>query len=123
MLFLQIKQAEVALADARLDEAYQLIQADPALRSHRWGQALITDLARKLVERSESHLKDGRATLALTDCDKANLLAGNLDEIASLRAKIEQEIAASDRDRRQNAYMGRLESAAALVDSALGRND
>src|SRR5689334_17111659 len=84
MLILRIRQAQVALADGRLDEAYQIASHDD-VRSHRRGQDLIGDLARALVKRGQSHLASQRIALALTDCEKAGKIAGNLPEVAELR--------------------------------------
>lgn len=122
MLLLQIRQAEVAVADGRLDEAYQLVQS-PSLRSHRRGQALVTELVHKLVSRGLAHLQGSRPVQALADCEKAQQLGGNLDEVLSLRGRIEQSVVEADRARRQQDHAGMLASAAALVDSALGRDD
>ncbi|HEY7087362.1 MAG TPA: hypothetical protein VH518_04685 [Tepidisphaeraceae bacterium] len=123
MLFLQIRQAEVAVADGRLDEAYQLLQQSPALRSHRRGQTLITELVEKLVERAHEHLEGSRWMQALGDCEKAQQFGGNRSDVLELRAEIEGKIVENDRDRRQGAHAGAIQTAAALVDSALGRND
>lgn len=122
MLFLQIRQAETALADGRLDEAYRLVQFD-ALRSHRRGQAVVTGLVGKLIERARAHLQGGRPMPALLDCDKAQTLGGNLDHVLALRSEIEQVVTEADRGKRGVAQAGALEKAAALVDSAIGRND
>ncbi|WP_428939833.1 hypothetical protein [Fontivita pretiosa] len=122
MLFLTIRQAEVALADGRLDEAYQLVQSD-RLRAHRRGQTLVTRLIHKLLERGRAHLSAGRAAQALIDCEKAQLLGGNLDEVVALRSQIEQTLLTADRARRVEARAGAVETAAQLVDSALGRQD
>ena len=122
MLFLTIRQAEVALADGRLDEAYQLVQSD-RLRAHRRGQALVTRLIQKLLERGRAHLSAGRATQALIDCQKAQLLGGNLDEVVALRNQIEQTLLTTDRARRVEARAGAVATAAQLVNSALGRHD
>jgi hypothetical protein len=122
VLFLTIRQAEVALADGRLDEAYQLLQSQ-ALRSHRRGQNLVTELIDKLVERGRVHLASNRLTQALMDCEKAQTLGGNLDQVLALRNAIEHEVVENDRARRQGAREGAIDMAAALVDSALARQD
>jgi tetratricopeptide (TPR) repeat protein len=122
VLFLQIRQAEVALADGRLDEAYKLVQSE-RLRSHRRGQALVTELIKALVERGKAHLSGERHTQALADCEKAQTLGGNLDDVLALRGEIEQAVVSNDRLRRQEVRVGMLQSAAQLVDSALARED
>ncbi len=84
MLILRIRQAEVALGDGRLDEAFELIRPEAA-RSHRRGQRVMGKLVRALIERGQSHLADGRYLAALADCEKAQQLAGNVPEIVELR--------------------------------------
>jgi tetratricopeptide (TPR) repeat protein len=85
VLILRIRHAETALSDGRLDEAFELIR-DPKLRSHRRGQDLITKLASAFAKRGREHLKADRFTQALTDCEKAQQLAGDLPELVALRS-------------------------------------
>src|SRR5215468_10170621 len=85
MLILRIRHAETAVADGRLDEAFDLIK-DPKLRSHRRGQDLLTKLVSALAKRGREHLKADRFAQALTDCEKAQQLAGDLPELVSLRS-------------------------------------
>lgn len=87
MLILRIRRAEAALADGRLDEAYDIARTD-AVRAHYRGQKLIGRLAKALVERGEAHLADSRYAAAMADCDKATLLAGNLPEVGRLREAV-----------------------------------
>ena len=87
MLILQIKQAECALADGRLDEAFEIAKADD-VRHHRHGQKLIGRLTRALVQRGQTSLQAGQLQPALADCNKAEKLGGNLSEIAQLRAAV-----------------------------------
>ena len=87
MLILKIKQAECALADGRLDEAYDLLQPDN-MQQHRHGQKIIGKLIRALAGRGQDHLSAGRVQQALTDCNKADRLGGNLPEIAQLRTAL-----------------------------------
>jgi tetratricopeptide (TPR) repeat protein len=86
MLILRIRQAEVALSDGRLDEAFELIRPEPA-RTHRRGQRVMGKLVRALIRRGETHLSDERYLAALADCEKAQQLAGNLPDIVELRRK------------------------------------
>jgi hypothetical protein len=123
VLFLQIKQAEVALADGRLDEAYRLIATSQPLRSHRRGQAIVTELVAQLVERGKAHLAANRIVEALADCEKAQQLGGNVEQAVALRAEIEKLMLESDRARRTEARAGAVQTATALVDSAIGRQD
>src|SRR3954466_9169801 len=86
MLILRIRHAETALADGRLDEVFELVR-DPKLRSHRRGQDLITKLVNALEKRGREHLKGARFTAALTDCERAQQLAGDLPQLLSLRTE------------------------------------
>jgi len=105
---LQIKQAECALADGRLDEACELI-ADSDLRSHRRGQKLLGRLVEGLLARGEAHLAAGSAREALADCERATRLGGNLPEAAELRGRIAEHLS-GDRHRRRRR--GELAAAA-----------
>ncbi len=84
MLILQLRQSEVALADGRLDEVFQLLAAHP-MASHRRGQRVISRLVDALVRRAGEHLADHHFSEALADCEKAGKLAGNQPKIVSLR--------------------------------------
>jgi len=75
------------LADGRLDEAFEIAQTEE-IRRHRHGQKLIGRLARALVQRGQENLAGNRFQPALTDCNKAEKLAGTLPEIAQLRAAV-----------------------------------
>ncbi len=87
MLMLSIKQAEVALSDGRLDEAFALAN-NKVFQSHRKGQNLISKLAKALLKRATEHFTAGHAELALADCTKSEKLAGNTPAAAELRKKI-----------------------------------
>lgn len=87
MLILKIKQAEKALADGRLDEACDLLQA-PALRAHCRGQELAGRLSRALVERGQNHLQQGHLPQALSDCKKADQINGNSPDVTTLRQAV-----------------------------------
>ena len=103
MLILRIRQAEVALGDGRLDEAYELCQQSERLRSHRKGQSLVTRLVHALVKRGQAHLEALRPQQALVDCDKAQRLGGNLPEVVELRTTASDAIAAKQRSERRHA--------------------
>ena len=87
MLTLRIKQAECALADGRLDEAFEIAKTDD-VRDHRRGQKLIGKLTRALAKRGWDNLAADRLHQALTDCNTADKLGGKLPEIAELRTAI-----------------------------------
>ncbi|MHC4865593.1 MAG: hypothetical protein ACYTEX_16020 [Planctomycetota bacterium] len=87
MVILRIRQAESALGDGRLDEAFELVQSE-SVRHHRRGQELTGRVARALAKRGQEHLAAARLAQALTDCNKADKVGGNLPEIAELRNAI-----------------------------------
>ena len=103
MLILKIRQAEVALADGRLDEVFELAQS-PKLRSHRRGQAIVTRLVNKLVERGQEHLEAGRAMQVLADCERASKFDANLPEVIGLRSAASDAILARQREHRRNGH-------------------
>lgn len=98
MVILRIRQAETALSDGRLDEAYSL-GIDKTVRAHRRGQALIGDLARAFGRRGQVHLADGRFDEALADADRALQLAGRTPELARMRQEIQSAIREQREDR------------------------
>lgn len=104
MLILRIKQAENALADGRLDEAYELIRADD-LRSHRQGQRLVGSLVRALAERGNAHLSAERLAEAQADCQKAQRLGGNLPEVADLKVAVTAATAADEKSVRRREFI------------------
>jgi hypothetical protein len=104
MLILRIRQAEVALGDGRLDEAFELIRPEP-VRSHRRGQRVMGKLVRALIERGQSHLADGRYLAALADCEKAQQLAGNLPEIIELRRTASEAMLDQQKQHRRSAQV------------------
>jgi tetratricopeptide (TPR) repeat protein len=87
VVVLRIRQAQCALGDGRLDEAFELLRAQD-VRGHRRGQELMGRLARALAKRGQDHLAATRLQQALADCDKADRLGGNLPEVAELRGAI-----------------------------------
>jgi hypothetical protein len=102
MLILRIRHAETALSDGRLDEVFDLVR-DPKLRSHRRGQELITKLVSALEKRGRDHLKGSRFTAALTDCEKAQQLAGDLPQLLALRNEAMDAMADDRRSERLKA--------------------
>ncbi len=102
MLILRIRQAECALADGRLDEAYEIAQAED-VRRHHHGQRLIGRLARALMQRGQENLAANRFQPALADCNKAEKLGGNLPEITQLRAAICEAIVRQQQTHQQEA--------------------
>lgn len=103
MFILRIRQAECALADDRLDEAFEIAKADD-IRRHRHGQRLVGRLARALVRRGQESLAAGRFQPALSDCNKAEKLAGNLSDIAQLRAAVSTAVSKEQQGHQQEAF-------------------
>ncbi len=98
-----MRQAETALKDGRLDEAFELARAAD-VRGHRRGQDLVGRLARALAKRGQVHLAAGRMTQATADCEMAAALGGNLPEVAALRtAVVETAATRQDGERRKAA--------------------
>ena len=102
MLILRIRQAECALADGRLDEAFETAKSDD-IRRHRHGQRLVGRLTRALVQRGRENLAAGRCQPALDDCNKAEKLAGSTSEIATLRVAVCDAIRKTQQDHQQEA--------------------
>lgn len=100
MLILRIRQAECALGDGRLDEAFDLVM-NHAMRDHKRGQDLAGRLSRKLVERGRGHLEGTRLVQAGADCEKAAKLAGNLPEIEELRADVARALMVKQQNERR----------------------
>ena len=103
MLILRIKQAECALADDRLDEAFAIAQADD-VRRHRQGQRLIGRLARAFIRRGRQNLDAGRLQPALADCNKAEKLAGSASDAAQLRDMVCRAIVERQNGHQQDAF-------------------
>lgn len=91
MLILRLKQAESAMADGRLDEAFTIVQSRE-IKQHRRGQKLIGQLARAFTKRGQENLNEERIQLALVDCNKAEKLAGNTPDVSKLRSAICSEM-------------------------------
>jgi hypothetical protein len=91
VLILRLKQAESAVADGRLDEAFDIVQSKD-IREHRRGQKLISRLAEAFAKRGRDNLDAERIQLALADCNKAEKLAGNTANVAKLRSAICSEM-------------------------------
>lgn len=105
MFDIRFKRIEAALNDARLDEAWELLQ-NPDVRSHRAGQKLLTRLTQAYLKRGKEHLETGHLDAALADCVRAEKMAGNLPETAQLRARLGQ--AMSDVRQSQDQQANRL---------------
>jgi tetratricopeptide (TPR) repeat protein len=102
VLILRIRQAECALADGRLDEAFEIAQTED-IRRHHHGQRLIGRLARAMIQRGQENLAANRFQPALADCNKAEKLGGTLSEIAQLRAAICDAVVKDQQTHQQEA--------------------
>jgi hypothetical protein len=102
VLLLKLRQAETAMSDGRLDEAFDLLVCE-SLRVHHRGQKAIGDLTRRLVERGRAHLEVGRFRQAMLDCDKAERLAGLTDEVAALRTEVSRRFEAQQHQAHREA--------------------
>jgi hypothetical protein len=127
VLILRLKQAETAVADGRLDEAFEIVQSEQ-IRQHRRGQKLIGRLASAFAKRGQENLEAERIQSALGDCNKAEKLAGNTEEVARLRSAICSEMEQRrirDQHRsfkvnqaRRNIQDGRISVGKAILDEA-----
>jgi tetratricopeptide (TPR) repeat protein len=104
VLILRIRQAECALADGRLDEAFELADRHD-VRSHRRGQRLVGKLVRSLAERGRKHLDAGRLAEAAADSEKARRFGGLMPEVAELRNKTADALLARHRAERSQARL------------------
>jgi hypothetical protein len=104
VLILRIRQAECALADGRLDEAYELADRYD-VRVHRRGQRLVGKLVRALVDRGTKHLAANRLPEAASDSDKARRFGGLMPEVAELRDKIASAMLSRHRSERHQARL------------------
>ena len=104
MFNLQLRQAETALREGRLNEAFQLATR-PDVREHRDGQRLITRLTDEFLTRSKSHLEAGRLGEARSDCDYARRLAGNQEAIGELNSLITDAERIRNRGTREKEHL------------------
>lgn len=103
MLILRIRQAECALADGRLDEAFEIARADD-VRHHRHGQRLVGQLTRAYIQRGREALAGGRLEPALADCNKAEKLAGSSSDVTQLRDAVCRAIVERQQGHQQEAF-------------------
>ena len=104
MFNLQLRQAETALREGRLNEAFQLATR-PDVREHRDGQRLITRLTDEFLTRSKSHLEADRLSEARNDCDYARRLAGNQEAIGELNNLIADAERIRNRGTREKEHL------------------
>ena len=102
MFDMRFKRIQTAIADGRLDEAYELLR-EPDLRTHRQGQKLLTKLSEACIQRGREHLAAQRLAAALDDCNRAEKLAGNTTKVKGLRNDIAAAIEEARLNNRQKA--------------------
>ncbi len=104
MFDLRIKQAETALAEGRLEEAFEILRQAEA-RSTKWGQELIGNLVEALVARGREHLAAGRLPQAQADAERAVAIGGNMTHVAQLRAAVAHAVESTQRRERRAAQL------------------
>jgi hypothetical protein len=104
VLILRIRQAQCALADGRLQEAFAAA-CDRQVQAHHSGQRLVSQVLAALVQRGREHLAAQRLTDALADVERAGQLDRGKAEVAALREAVAAAIVERQRggQRRQQA--------------------
>lgn len=90
MLVVAIRQAEVAIEEDRLDDAFAIARTRE-IREHARGQKLISRLVDCLLDRGYQHFFENRLDEAQRDCERAHELGGDQVEIGRLRACLREE--------------------------------
>jgi len=96
----RLKQAELALREGRIDEAFA-IATEKEIRDHRGGQVLLENLVQPLLDRAERHMGGERLQDALLDVERAIQAGGNRPRAAELRKQIRDALASKDRAARR----------------------
>ncbi len=107
MLNLPLKQAETALANGQLDEAFSLVRSSD-VRSTRPGQLFATRLVNALVERGNEHLSGGRVAAAASDAAKAVELGGQQPSVVELFEAVHQTKSDQSQKRRRDQEIVRV---------------
>ena len=111
MFSLKIKQAQFALNQSRLEDAFEIVN-DRQVLEHRLGKQLADKLGRKFIERAGGHIQAGTIEQAIADCSKAARLLGNTVEVSQLRKAAAEAI-----EQRQFAHKQQLEKVAAAQEN------
>lgn len=96
MLILQLRQAEAAMAQGRLDHAFDLLRTRE-VKGAATVDVVAARLAGAFVKRGGAHLKAQRLADAIADCDRALTLTGATAEVAHLRQAIGLAVAKQQR--------------------------
>jgi hypothetical protein len=85
--WLTLRQAQEALDNGRLEEAYRLL-GQPEVQGHRGASPLLRQVAQGFVQRGEQHLKHDNAAAAWDDLRRAERMEGNDGSVAKLRQQL-----------------------------------
>ena len=88
-LQVRLKQAQNALREGRLDEAFAIAN-EKAIREHRGGQILLESLVQPHLERAACHLTEGRLREAHLDVERSIAAGGHRPQATALRKKIQE---------------------------------
>src|SRR5918996_386099 len=81
---LQLREARLAVADGRWDEAAEMLASEP-LREFLPAKRLSQELANQLVQRARQRLENGQSTAGWRDLDRAARLGVGEAEIGGFR--------------------------------------
>jgi hypothetical protein len=84
---LQLREAEQALRDGRLDEAYRLV-SQGELRTYLPGRRLCQKVAGQIADRAGRRLMGGQSSEGWRDLETACSLIGEVDEVLAVREAI-----------------------------------
>ena len=125
---IRLKQAQHALKEGRLDEAFS-IAIEKEVRELRAGQILLEDLVSPLLERAEEHLASDRLREALIDAERAVAAGGQRSDAIRLRDNVESAMAKQRGEAqavnsvRHHLKAGRLDTGAVrLADAGTGNH-
>ncbi len=114
LLFLRLRSADLAIREGRLDDAHRIVSS-PEVRAHKRGEALMGELAEKLIGRAREHFAEERFAEALRDLDKAEQAGVKLERVVELRGHVEavaQEVERSSESQRQRIEQAKQRVAA-----------
>jgi len=109
----RLKAAELALKEARLDEAFRLA-TQPDLKGHRRSAAVRAAPTEKFLERARAAYREDRFSDALIDLDRAEAGGVLKDQIAELRQYV--QTVATEHCRKEDSRRGRLEAAVKRIE-------
>lgn len=113
LLFLRLRSADAAIREGRLDDAHRIVTS-PEVRAHKRGEALMSELADKLIERAREHFAGERFAEAMRDLDHAEQLGVKLERIVELRGHV--QAVAKEVERSSESQRRRIEQAKQRVE-------